>query len=82
MDKLLGETVLRIRGETERARTSLSRVSKVTLGGAPTLRVEDALSTLACSAAAGELTDTDVSGDCSVGEDIIHYKQVTSSYSQ
>ena len=73
--------VLRGRGEAERVRTVRSRVSKVVLGAfemnctvtsgdGPILRVEDALSSMVASAATGELTVTDCSGEVSEGDDI------------
>ena len=42
----------------------------VTPGGAPSARMDDAVSSIVLSAAAGELTLTDRSGECSDGEDI------------
>ena len=65
----------------ERGRTSYIRCAKVefgvfvshcmvTSGGAPSARMDDAVSSIVLSAAAGELTLTDRSGECSDGEDI------------
>ena len=42
----------------------------VTSGGAPSARMDDAVSSIVLSAAAGELTLTDRLGECSDGEDI------------
>ena len=81
MDSLLGEAVRRGRGETERGWTSCIHCAKaefgvfvshctVTSGGAPSARMDDAVSSIVLSAAAGELTLTDCSGECSDGEDI------------
>ena len=85
--------VLRDRGDAERARTLQSRLSYVvfgvfvrncteTPGGGPILHVEDALSSIVPSAAGGELTVTDCSGEFSEGEDIFaaqtHYKTTPS----
>ena len=65
----------------ERGRTSCIRYAKaefgvfvshctVTSGGAPSARMDDAVSSIVLSAAAGELTLTDRSGECSDGDDI------------
>ena len=81
MDSLLGEAVRRGRGETELGRTSCIRCAEaefgvfvshctVTSGGAPSARMDDAVSSIVLSAAAGELTLTDRSGECSDGEDM------------
>ena len=80
-DSLLREAVRRGRGEMERGRTSCIRCVKaefgvldshctVTSGGAPSARMDDAVSSMVLSAAAGELTLTDRSGECSDGDDI------------
>ena len=81
MDSLLSETVRRSRGEMECVRTACIRCVKaefgvfisyytVTPGSAPSARMDDAVSSIVLSAAAGELTLTDRSGECSDGEDI------------
>ena len=82
MDSLLGEKVRRGRGDTERERTFRIHCAKVefgvfvshctvTSGGAPSARMDDAVSSMVLSAAAGELTLTDRSGECSDGDDIL-----------
>ena len=73
--------VLRGCGEAERARTVRRPLSKVafggtlaccapTLDGEPNLRAEDAVSSIVLSAACGELTTMDLSGEFSEGDDI------------
>ena len=73
--------VLRGRGEAERVRTVCRPLSNVAFGGTlscrtpkpggePNLRVEDAVSSTVLSAACGELTTMDLSGEFSEGEDI------------
>ena len=80
-DKLLGEIVLCNRGEADHVRTvhrprsnaafgGILTCCTLTPGGTPNLRVEDAVSSTVLSAACGELTTTDKSGEFSVGDDI------------
>ena len=81
MDKLLGEIVLCNCGEADRARTvrrphsnaafgGILTCCTLTPGGTPNLRAEDAVSSTVLSAACGELTTTDKSGEFSEGDDI------------
>ena len=73
--------VRRGRGDADRTQTERRPLSNVAFGdilpygapapgGRPILRVEDALSSTVLSAACGELTTTDVSGEFAEGEDI------------
>ena len=88
MDNAIGDMVLRGRGDAERARTFLRRVRNatfggiemcctVTPGGGPNLRTKEALSSMVPSAAKGELTDADCSGEFTEGEDIFHCKNLS-----
>ena len=50
------------------------------MGGGPVPRVEEALSSIVPSAATGELTDTDCSGDVSLGEDMSYCRIIQNEH--